>query len=269
MKNAKLRMVALSAGLAALFATASALAQDAAAEAPPPAPAPPPPPPAPVQAEASASGQVGMGLPGAAPQTAIAAPAAGGTDHSLVVGHLAVGYLGRPGVPVGSGAALVNAPVIGVRYWLDPGLGLDLGLGFGFQNSSQTQNGTSVDGPSHWAFVLHGGVPLALASGRHYTFEIVPEANIGLGGGGTDAATDHGFLLDLGARAGAEIQFGFIGLPELALQGSVGAMLSVASSSTTPDGGEKTGSSNLSFNTTVYNSPWGIFTNSLTALYYF
>lgn len=266
MKNAKLRMVGLSAGFAALFATVSALAQE---PAPAPEAPPPPPPPPPAQTQATASGQVGMGLPGAAPQTAIAAPAAGGTDHSLVVGHLGVGYLGRPGVPVGAAATLVNAPVIGVRYWLDPGMGIDVGLGFGFQNSSQTTAGTSVDGPSLWAFVLHGGVPLALATGRHYTFEIVPEANIGLGGGSTGDTNHHGFLLDIGARAGAEIQFGFIGLPELALQGSIGAMLNVASSSSTPDGGDKTGQSSLSLNTTVYNSPWGIFTNSLTALYYF
>jgi len=263
MKNAKLRMLGLSAGLLALSATTSALAQDTNAAAPPPPPPPPPP------AQAQASGQVGMGLPGAAPQTAIAAPAAGGTDHSLVVGHLGFGYLGRPGVAVGQAAAVVNAPVIGVRYWLDPGMGIDVGIGFGLTSGSTTTAGTSTDNPSAWAFVLHGGVPLALASGRHYTFTIVPEANVGLGGGGTDTVSNSGFLLDLGARAGAEIQFGFIGLPELALQGSIGAMFQVTSSSSTPDGGEKTGQSNMSITTTVFNSPWGIFTNSVSALYYF
>ncbi|MGC4090638.1 MAG: hypothetical protein QM756_22750 [Polyangiaceae bacterium] len=265
MKNAKLRMVGLSAGLLALSATTSALAQDAAA-----APPPPPPPPPPVQAQASASGQVGMGLPGAAPQTAAAVAAPGGTDHSLVVGHLGFGYLGRPGVPVGQAATLVNAPVVGVRYWLDPGMGIDVGLGFGMLSGSTTNMGTSVDNPTLWAFVLHGGVPLALANGRHYSFQIIPEANIGLGGASFDGGSSSGFLLDLGARAGAEIQFGFIGIPELALQGSIGAMFSVQSSSTTLDGpAGKSGQSSLGINTTVYNSPWGIFTNSLTALYYF
>lgn len=215
-----------------------------------------------------------MGLPGAAPQTAIAAPAAGGTDHSLVVGHLGFGYMGRPGIGVGAGAvaAQVNAPVIGVRYWLDPRMGIDVGLGFGIESGSTTTNGNSVDNPSYWAFVLHGGVPFALAAGRHYTFQIIPEANIGLGGGssGPDGnVSSSGFLLDLGARAGAEIQFGFIGLPELSLQGSIGASLAVASASTTPDGGEKTGTSSFGFRTNVYNSPWAIFTNSVTALYYF
>jgi hypothetical protein len=218
-----------------------------------------------------------MGLPGAAPQTAAAAPAAGGTDHSLVVGHLGFGYLGRPGVQVGSGgpgAGVVNAPVVGVRYWLDPGMGIDVGLGFGFASGSTEAGGTSTDTPSQWAFVLHGGVPLALTSGRHYSFQIVPEANIGLGGGSGQTGagvnvTNKGFLLDVGARAGAEIQFGFIGLPELALQGSIGAMLALSSSSSTPDGGSKVGQSSTSINTTVFNAPWAVFTNSIAALYYF
>jgi hypothetical protein len=197
---------------------------------------------------------------------------AGGTDHSMVVGHLGFGYLGRPGVNVGTsgpGNAAVAAPLIGVRYWFDQGMGLDVGLGFGV-NSGSADAG---DPPSLWAFVLHGGVPLALASGRHYTFEIIPEANIGLGGGtgqlaGVDVS-NKGFLLDVGARVGAEIQFGFIGLPELALQGSIGAMLSLTSQSSTPDGAPKNSASQTSFSTTVYNSPWGIFTNSVSALYYF
>jgi hypothetical protein len=210
-----------------------------------------------------------MGLPGAAPQTAVAAPAAGGTDHSLVVGHLGFGYLGRPGVTVGNGgpgSGPVAAPVVGVRYWFNEGMGLDVGLGLGINSGS---NDPAADPPSAWALVLHGGVPLALASGRHYTFEIIPEANVGFGGGSGAANTNKGFLLDLGARAGAEIQFGFIGLPELALQGSIGAMLSVTSQSSTPDGGPKSSASTTSFGTTVYNSPWGIFTNSVSALYYF
>lgn len=266
MKIAKLRMVGLSVSLLALTATTSAFAQDAAPDqAPPPAPAPSP-------APATAEAHVGMGLPGAAPQTAAAAPAAGGTDHSAVVGHLGFGYLGRSGVNVGTagpGVGLVSAPLIGVRYWFDPGMGLDVGLGVGV-NSGSSDGG---DPPSSWAFVLHGGVPLALASGPHYTFEIVPEANVGLGGGkaemgGTDIS-HKGFLLDVGARVGAEIQFGFIGLPELALQGSVGAMLALSSQSTTPEGGSKVGASQTTFSTTVYNSPWGIFTNSVSALYYF
>ncbi len=252
MKNAKLTMVSLSAGLLALSVSTAAVAQEA---------------------NAQANAQVGMGLPGATPQTAAAAPAlgGGGTDHARVVGHLGVGYLGRSEVQVGNGGggAALQAPVIGVRYWLSPQLGLDLGLGLAIQGGSSEDAGVTTDDPSLWAVVLHGGVPLALASGQHYTFEVIPELNVGLGGGSTDAASYRGFLLDIGARAGAEIQFGFIGLPELALQGSVGLLFSTASASTTPDGGAKSSDSNTSLRTTVYSSPWGLFTNSITALYYF
>lgn len=251
MRNAKHEMIGLSLGLALFGMTAPAFAQ--------------------ATAEASGQAQVGMGLPGATPQAAVAAPAAGGTDHSLMVGHLGVGYLGRVGVNVGvpgaPGAGTVNAPIIGVRYWMNPGMGLDLGVGLGIDGGS---DGT----PSHWAFALHGGVPLALASGRHYTFEIVPEANIGLGGGSAPVAgmgdtKNKGFMLDLGARAGAEIQFGFMGLPELALQGSVGVMFNTQSSSSTPAGGPKADTSSYRFGSTVFASPWAIFTNSIAALYYF
>jgi hypothetical protein len=245
MKNAKLGTLGFSLGLVVLGAR-PAFAQ---------------------QAEGSA--QVGMGLPGATPQTATVAPAAGGTDHSLMVGHLGVGYLGRASVNVGTtgpGQAAVDAPIVGVRYWMTPGMGLDLGVGLGIDGGSGAT-------PSHWAFAVHGGVPIALGGGRHYTFEIVPEANIGLGGGGVTVGgvdtTNKGFLFDLGARAGAEIQFGFIGLPELALQGSVGAMLNMSSASSATDGQPKNSSSNYRFGSTVFASPWAVFTNSVAALYYF
>ena len=250
MNTAKLRTVTLTTGFATLLMSHMASAQDA-----------------------TAGGQVGMGLPGATGQTAPAAPA-GGTDHSLFVGHLGVGYLGLAtlgvGAPGAPGQANVDAPVIGVRYWMNPDMGLDLGLGLGIDGGS---NDPANDPPSHWAIVLHGGVPLALGGGRHYTFEVIPEANIGFGGGsatmgGTDIS-NKGFALDLGARAGAEIQFGFIGLPELALQGSIGAKFSIASASSTPDGGTKTSVSSYRFGTNVYANPWAIFTNTVSALYYF
>ena len=256
MKNAKLRMVGLCAGLAVSGTAGTVFAQEA---------------------QAQASGQVGMGLPGATPQATTAAPAAGGTDHALVAGRLAVGYLGRTTIPVGvpgaAGAGEVAAPIVGVRYWLDQSMGLDLGIGFGIQGGS---NDPAADPPSSWAVAVHGGVPLALASGRHYTFEIIPELNVGLGGGSTTVggamgpdASNSGFALDIGARAGAEIQFGFIGIPELALQGSIGAMFGLSSVSSETDGAEEVSSSSYRVGTTVFASPWAILTNSVTALYYF
>ena len=85
--------------------------------------------------EASASGQAGMTLPG----TPGASATTGGSDHATMSEHIGVGYLGRRSIPIaadgGGGTfdvngASVQAPVIGVRYWLDPSLGIDAGLGF-------------------------------------------------------------------------------------------------------------------------------------------
>src|SRR5687767_7076406 len=106
----------------------------------------------------------------------------GVTDHEKVVGHLGVGYLGLTQIPIGSGGgagglggrATLDAPVIGVRYWLSEKMGLDLGLGFTMFSSSQdvVQNNvtTTVDGPAAVGIAVHGGVPLAFAYGKHYKF---------------------------------------------------------------------------------------------------
>jgi hypothetical protein len=128
--------------------------------------------------------------------------------------------------------------------------------------------------------ILHAGVPLSLASEKHYSFQIVPEANIGFGSStvqipATPGAEDEhsGFHLDLGARAGAEVHFGFINIPQLSLQGSVGVQLAVDSRSTTqrrPGVAEVSLDRNTTvFQTTVGNSPWEIFTGGVSAFYYF
>jgi len=274
MDNGKLRIVGCLAGLAGVFVTSSAFAQ--AADAAPAAAAPAPPPqPAPAAASASSSGsaQVGMALPGAAPQ---AAAVAGSSDHDAVVGRLAVGYLGRNGVTIAPGvagaASVIDAPVIGVRYWLSDMLGIDAGLGFGLTSGSVTNAGMSNDTPSWHLFMIHGGVPLALANAGHFSFQIVPELNLGFAGASADAAgmtnKASGFHLDIGARAGAEIHFGFINIPQLSLQGSVGARMNIDSTSLTVMNVDSS-TSNFSLSTTVGDNPWNIFTSNVAALYYF
>ena len=275
MNNGKLRIVGYLAGLAGVLVTSSAFAQ--AADAAPAAAAPAPPPqPAPAAADASASSsgsaQVGMALPGAAPQ---AAAVAGSSDHDAVVGRLAVGYLGRNGVDIGAAGlpagTVIDAPVIGVRYWLSDMLGIDAGLGFGLSSgSTDDATGASTDLPSWHLFMIHGGVPLSLASAGHFSFQIVPELNLGFAGasqdmGGTTIKAS-GFHLDVGARAGAEIHFGFINVPQLSLQGSVGLRLNMNSTSTDPG---DAGTSHFNLGTTVGDNPWNIFTSNVAALYYF
>jgi len=272
MNDGKLRIVGCLAGLAGVLVTSSALAQTADA----PAATTPAPPPQPVAAESSASAsttgsaQVGMALPGATPQ---AAAVAGASDHDAVVGRLAVGYMGRTMAFSPLGGAGIPVPVVGVRYWLSDMVGIDAGVGFGIASgSTDAANGTSTDDPSFHAFMLHGGVPLSLASAGHFSFQIVPEMNLGFAGSsvtppmGGDETSVSAFHLDLGARAGAEIHFGFIGVPQLSLQGSVGLRLNMDSTSDDPGDG---GSSRFSLATTVGDNPWNIFTSNVAALYYF
>ncbi len=273
MNNGKLRVVGYLAGLAGVLVTSSAFAQSADASPAAAAPAPPPQPALAADASASSSGsaQAGMALPGAAPQ---AAAVAGSSDHDSVVGRLAVGYLGRNGVTVPNltGSTVIQTPVIGVRYWLSDMLGIDAGLGFGLTSGSRTAGGMSNDFPGWHLFMIHGGVPLSLASAGHFSFQIVPELNLGFAGGSVDVAGQtnkvSGFHLDVGARAGAEIHFGFINVPQLSLQGSVGLRLNTDSTSQTLAGVE-TKESHFGLGTTVGDNPWNIFTSNVAALYYF
>ena len=266
----------------------------AAAAAPTPAPPPPPPPTGvtaePAPAPAAQQNQAGMPLPAAANANA----PTGNSEHDDMVGHLAIGFLGRNTIPYGvaaaGGAAFAEAqvPVVGVRYWLDPLLGLDLGAGLWMGGASTEQTnpagvtGPSVSGPRPTAFMLHAGVPLALASSKHFAFELIPEANFGYAKLAGDAALningngttkEAGTHFDLGARAGAEIHFGFIGIPQLSLVGSVGLRFQYdkLTTETNPVGGAgltTTSASTWSLGTTVNESPWNIFVSNVTALYY-
>jgi hypothetical protein len=282
MKSVKFGTMGILVGCAALTASGAAFAQDANAQvgasatttttttvAPAPAPASTPPAPA----------QTGMTLPGATPDTTVAP---GGRDHDLVVGHFGIGYMGRRSIGIavaGNAIATVDAPVIGMRYWLDPMIGIDAGIGVLLSSGSVTVDpgGVSQDLQGYTVFILHGGVPLALAGSKHFSFQIVPELNVGFAsstiagmGGGPD--TDlSGFHLDVGARAGTEIQFGFIGIPELSLQAGVGLALAYdrvkSTVKTNPEGSTTVGQTALG--TSVGDNPWNIFTGNIAALYYF
>lgn len=249
---------------------------------PPPPDSPPPPPP---------------------PEPAAVAPAPeaskddGTFDHERVVGKFGVMYFGVTQQPIGSGPAAnvapatVQTPVIGVRYWLMERLGIDVGLGFNFFSSSrsvETNNTeTSTDRPSVLAFALHGGVPLVFAYGKHYKFLVVPEFNFGYATqtetaqnvpAGTEPPPDihrSGLRLDIGGRIGTEIQFGFIGVPELALQASVGLNFRHQRWGASQDAGPgvavatSSSESQTDLGTTVQSDPWALFVNNISAIYYF
>jgi hypothetical protein len=235
---------------------------------PPPAPEPAPAPAPDATVQANSGNGVGVGLPSAEP--------VGDSDHSQVVGRLAVGYMGTQTMPLGAGT--VTAPVIGARYWISNMLGIDAGLGFLWSTGSVEGPGGSVDKADVTAFILHGGVPLSLADSGHFSFQIIPEMNIGFAGtGDSDAApnvenTTSGFLFNIGARAGGEIQFGFMGIPQLSLTGSVGLFLNHTSAGqeVNTDGNVvETTDSNTSLGTTLGPDPWDLFTGNISALYYF
>jgi hypothetical protein len=214
------------------------------------------------------------------------------------VGHFAVGYMGVAQIPIAenpSGAvgaiagvqrANAAAPVIGVRYWVNRLLGIDGGLGFGWtfgsHDATSGPNTVSQDNQGRLAFAVHAGVPLALSSGKHYSFEVVPEANFGIAGSTIKATTPgqpdtslSGLLLDVGARAGAEIYFGFIGVPQLSLQGTIGLYFRheqfKASRDAAPLSPLPTSASNSSnvLATSVNADPWALFVNNISAFYYF
>jgi hypothetical protein len=255
---------------ACLLAAPSALAQDTTAS-----------------GNASGNANVGVSLPGATTTAA-----AGTSDHDQMVGRLAVGYFGiatmGAGADLGTGAndspyALTgSAPVVGVRYWITPMIGIDAGVGLSIVGGSTEppDPAPDIDRESFTAFLVHAGVPLALASADHFTFEVIPELNVGFASGGSDIPgapgdiSHSGFHFDVGARAGAEIHFGFIKIPQLSLVGSIGVRFdtdkgSTEDSETVNPTNVKTSSSRSEFHTTVGSNPWAIFTNQVAALYYF
>lgn len=246
----------------------------------------------------SSNANVGVSLPGAnqpQPSTPPAAAAAtpGTSDHAQMVGRLAVGYFGI--ADTGAGANLADggpndsaysirgrAPVVGVRYWINPMIGIDAGLGMSIIGGTLDDglpNTPDVKRGSFTAFLIHGGVPLALASTDHFTFEVIPELNLGFASAKTDSnnagagdQSHKGFHFDLGARVGAEINFGFIKIPQLSLVATVGLRFDTDKGSTddsVPNPAVNSSSSRSEFHTTVGSNPWSIFTDNIAALYYF
>jgi hypothetical protein len=215
----------------------------------------------------------------------MAAPAAasGDSDHAGVVGRFGVGFFGVLAVPVmgcdpmmplcaALGNGSVSAPTIGMRYWLNDSLGIEAALGL---NVTSGEFGTIAT--SAFAVALHGGVPLALAYSGHFVFEVVPQLNFGIASGSHEivgtVADVSGLLIEAGAKAGAEIHFGFIDIPQLSLQGTVGILVRHESRSAETVVGTAAPivaeQSQTFFGTGVDGDPWDIFTGSIAAVYYF
>lgn len=200
------------------------------------------------------------------------------TDHQRVVGRFAVGYMGRQTLHYGTAYAPVVAPIIGVRYYVTPLWGIDAGIGLNMLGGKAKETGSAdVKAAGHIAALFHVGAPLSLASSRHFSFQVVPEMNLGFAKtGDQDPDPDvkeshHGSFFNVGAKVGAEIQFGFMDLPELSLQGNVGLYFQTETVKDKESGPTETIASDSysSLGTTLSADPWDIFTSSVSALYYF
>jgi hypothetical protein len=244
--------------------------------------------------------------PASTTTSATSTVATSGTDHAAMIHHFGVGTFGVLQLPVascyggmlnpnnnpsidtvvpggcvpteqGAGANL-SAPTIGARYWLDERMAIEAAIGLGYSSGNRkVENGPTMttNAPSLFGLALHGGLPLVFATSTHFAFEVVPELDLGFVTGGWDDtrtanadATLSGFLLQLGARVGAEIHFGFMGIPQLALQGSVGLHMRYEGRSASI-GNTNTSSHHFGFGTTVQGSPWDIFRENISAIYYF
>jgi hypothetical protein len=298
-----MRRRGIALGASAAFTTVIVLAGRASAEDPALAPPPNPPPPATAEAHAEGSAQVGgtaqaqgntqgngaMTLPANNDPPPRARVAPGDSEHAQFVGTLAIGYLGRrtmvvgcdpgtegtqPGEACGGGNRQnLNVPVIGIRYWISDLIGIDAGLGMAINSLSGSNPGGDIARPNSTAFMLHGGVPLALTSSGHFSFQVIPEMNLGFSSYSMDtppgSLSGSGLHFDIGARAGAEIHFGFIGIPQLSLLGTIGLAFALDDSKSEAPGGGNTNRSEISLATSVQDSPWNIFTSNVAAFYYF
>jgi hypothetical protein len=210
----------------------------------------------------------------AAPVTVTVAPRAeephGESDFDVEQRRWALGYAGVSMVPTGTGTLTV--PAVGLRYWAAPGVGVDVALGANWTGGSTDTGGTSTDKNSVFGIIVQGGVPLALATHRHVAFEVVPYLTVAYGntssGTGTAKIDFDGLRLDVGLRAGFEVFFGFIGIPQLALSATLGAQFEYLRLSQSAAGVSSTDTT-FSISTTVQNNPWDIFVGNVAARYYF
>ena len=264
----------LAGALSVIVATAWSAAARAQEPAPPPPEAPPPgagaPPPAaqpPVPEAQPLPPPPPPPLPHVAePEVVERAP----SDLDVFARRWAIGYAGVSQVPTGAGT--ISAPAIGLRYWTSQTVGIDLALGVGWIGGSMEFSGMSMDKDGIFGFVLQGGVPIAVATHKHVSFQVIPFATFAHGRTSTGTApvtTDFsGTRVEVGARTGFEIFFGFIGLPELALSATVGIQFESHKQSST-SAGLTTSDTTLQFTTTVQNNPWDIFAGNVAARYYF
>jgi len=223
------------------------------------------------------------------------------TDHEVVVGAIGLGYIGSYrvplplAIPVGRGDQAgmfpndkmnirqLLVPTLGLRKWFTKRRGFEAGLGLslsaGGTSATLGKASTTVDRESVFAMSVHAGVPLMLVDTRHMAFMLIPEATLSFATSNVSAefeenappdARMRGIGIDAGLRAGAEVHFGFMGLPRLTLQAGVGIYLTAQWASATVSN-QSLSDRSLSLGFGSAGNPWDIFSGvaNMSARYYF
>jgi hypothetical protein len=204
------------------------------------------------------------------------------TDGEKAVGKWGLAFFGVQTLSFGTfntAPNTVDVYTIGVRRWMQPSpgstkiWGFDAGLGL--VTGNRTHEAPVAGAPvtykaSALGLSLHLGLPVALARGRHITFLALPEGNVLYATGGNDYPGPgrtqwKGYGFDVGARAGFELFFGFLGMPQFALEGTVGVALHY-SAATGKLGNAETKDSSWTFGT---DKPLGFVTGNIAAIYYY
>jgi hypothetical protein len=161
-------------------------------------------------------------------------------------------------------------------------LAIDLGLGLGFSAGDTTaaydEVTASIEKPTVLSFVVHTGIPITIADTRHMTFFVVPQATFGFAGSNVAPqfeqyappdASLRGLQVNVGVTAGAELYFGFIGLPRLALQGGIGLFMTAEWANATV-GNQSVSDTSVNISPSWGNDPWDILSGgNVAARYYF
>ena len=241
-------------------------------------------------------------------EPAKSADQAGPSEHEELSGHFGLGYLGARFVPaatLGAGKTViinsqgdavldigvdeVTVPMFGVRYWFGKRVGLDLGLGFNVASGSVSREipnpdptlnrSTDDSAPSTKAFVGHLALPISVYSIKYLNVLLLPELDVGFSGStysnfelstngeGLDLKLG-GLLVGAGARVGAELSWGFLGLPQVSLQAAFGLRVEYRRQTGTI-GDAKEVVSGTEFGTSWYDGPWDTLAGSLGVFYYF
>lgn len=223
------------------------------------------------------------------------------TDHQVVIGAWGLGYTGSVQVPLplafpvgrGDQAGMfpndklslrqVLVPTLGLRKWFSKRRGFDAGLGIALSTGANSaiyeKVESTVNKETIFALSARAGVPIVALDTRHMAFLIVPEAQIAFATSNIAAefeenappeAKMRGFSANVGLRAGAEVHFGFMGLPRLSLQAGVGLYATMQWAAATAYN-QYLSTYDFSVGMGSVGNPWDIFSGfaNLSARYYF